>query len=348
MRVAIIVVTYNAQTWLATSLGSCEKHAPDVPVYVVDNASTDGTADTVLSRYPWVRLLKQSINTGFAYGNNLGIDRALADGAEAVLLLNQDAELTEGALGSLTDFLVTHPDVAAVQPIIMLPNGRVNSAGNSFHFLGFGEAGGNGLLLEQLSFKVPWLKTGQEPPYVSGAAVLLRASALKQVGTFHNELFMYHEDLELSLRLRVSGWKLAVRPDARVIHHYEHSRSLRQYYYMERNRLVVWCEVLSLRTLLILLPAFLVSELALLIVAAGKGWLLMKLRAYAYFFRLATWRQIKHRRKDLRVLRRMTDAELMSYASARIEYQPEETGAATRYVLNPLSTCLWRLLKPLV
>ncbi len=348
MRACIVIVTYNGRAWLAKSLGSCVRHAHGVPVYVVDNASTDGTAEAVRRDYPAVTLLPQAKNLGFAGGNNVGIASALAEGADAVLLLNQDAELTPGALPALDKHLAEHAEVGGVQPLILLPSGRVNSAGNSFHYLGFGEAAGNGLTADEAKERLPWLAQGSEPPYLSGAAVMLRASALRQVGLLHEELFMYHEDLELSLRLRGSGWKLALEPKAQVTHHYEHSRSLKQFYYMERNRLVVWNELFRMRTLLVLLPAFVFSELALLCMAALHGWLFEKLRSYAFFFLRSTWRSIAVRRRELAALKRVTDRGLLKYASARIEYHAAETGAMARYVFNPLSSLAWSIIKPVI
>jgi len=347
MQSAIVIVSYQGKEWLGKCLASCQNYAPDVPVYVVDNASTDASAE-LAARFAGVTVLRQEVNLGFAGGNNVGLRAAMKNGAEAIMLLNQDAVLTSGCLELLADYLENHNRVAAVQPAIFLPDGKVNSLGNSFHYLGFGEAGGNGLSLEEASRRLPWLKTGSEPPYLSGAAMLVRAAALRQVGLFYEELFMYHEDLELSLRLRTAGWRLAVLPAARVIHNYQPSRSLKQYYYMERNRFLVWNEIFSWRTRLVLLPVFLLSEIALLIMAANNGWIWEKLRAYAYFLRPASWFSLVFQRRRWLKLRRVIDKELLSLASARIEYQAGQIGGLTRFIWNPLSTLAWALLKPLI
>lgn len=226
MQCGIVIVSYQGKHWLPACLNSCRSYAPECPVYVIDNASTDGSADLVREQFPEVRLLRQTDNLGFAGGNNVGLRAALQDHLDAVMLLNQDAQLSQNCLSILATHLETHPQVAAVQPAILLPDGRVNSLGNSFHFLGFAEAGGNGLTFTEASAQLPWVVGSLEPPYVSGAAVLLRAEALTQVGFFADELFMYHEDLELSLRLRLAGWHLSVEPAAHVVHHFEFSCSL--------------------------------------------------------------------------------------------------------------------------
>jgi len=347
MNTAIIVATFNGRRWLKNCLASCRRFAPDVPVYVVDNASTDGSAE-LAATFSNVTVLKQIINRGFAGGNNVGIREAIKDGAETVMLLNQDAELTAGSLSALANYLATHPKVAAVQPAIMLPDGRVNSLGNSFHFLGFGEAGGNGLTMEEAKQRLPWVKNNSEPPYLSGAAVMLRAKALEQVGLFDEELFMYHEDLKLSLQLRAAGWQLAVLSEARAVHYYEPGRSKGQYYYMERNRLIVWNEIFQKRTLLLLLPFFILSEVVLITTSLFKGWFGQKLRSYIYFLRPASWYHIKRQRYSFMKLKQKSDSELMSYASATINYQARETGSLTRYFYNSLSSLVWFIIRPLI
>lgn len=347
MQTAIVIVSFNGAKWLGQCLKSCQNFAPNVPVYVVDNASTDNSA-AIAANYSEVTVLRQELNRGFAGGNNAGIRAALNDGAEAVMLLNQDAELTVGCLPALLDYLLANPQVAGVQPAIMLPDGRVNSLGNSFHYLGFGEAGGNGLSLAEAQKKLSWIKNNTEPPYLSGAAVLLRASALQQAGLFYEELFIYHEDLELSLRLRAAGWQLAVLPAVSVTHYYESSRSLKQYYYMERNRLIVWYEVFSIKTICLLLPIYLLAEPILLLMAIAQGWIGAKIRSYAFFFRPGGWLHIITARRRLQNLRKVPDKHLMSFATASISYQTGPTAFITRWFWNPLSTLAWGIFKPLI
>lgn len=347
MRLAIIIVSYNGQRWLERSLGSCVQHTPGVPVYVVDCASTDGSADFVARTFPEAHLLRQSKNLGFAGGNNVGIRQALADGAEAVFLLNQDAELTPGCLSTLAQYLEQHPRCAAVQPGIFLPDGKVNSLGNSYHYLGFGESGGNGLSEAEASKALSWVMSKGEPPYLSGAAVLLRSAALTQVGLFDEELFMYHEDMELCLRLRLAGWHLAVELKAHVIHYYDHQRSVRQLYYMERNRFIVWLSCFRWPTVLVLAVPMVAAELLMLLAAAMHGWLLPKLRSYGYFLRLDSWKKIMERRHRVQALRQVSDRVVLSFASATISARHAASGTLHDFA-NALGVTGWKLLYPLI
>lgn len=349
MTVAIVVVAYNGRGFLEHALASGVQYGEGAPIYVVDNASTDGLADLLAEKFPHIRPLRQSKNLGFAGGNNVGIKAAMAAGAEAVFLLNQDAALTPGALPTLERYLTQHPETAAVQPLLLLPDGKVNSIGNSFHYLGFSEAGGNGRSRDQATAQCPWVKGAEvgEPPAISGAGVLLRVAALQAVGLLEERLFLYHEDLELSLRLRLAGWHLAVCPEAVVVHHYEHSRSLTKFYYMERNRGLVWFSFWKWPTLLMLAIPAILCELSLLVLSIPGGWTSDKLRADAYFLRPDTWAYVGKRRRELKRLRRQPDRVMFSWASARLSVAP--TGSwVLKFVFNPLSELAWAILQPLL
>lgn len=341
MKTAIVIVTYNAEPWLGKSLASCREWSPQTPVYVVDNNSRDRTVALIKRDYPWVKLIQHPSNSGFAAGNNIGIRRAILDGADSILLLNQDAQLTAGAIDSLNYYLQVNPHWAAVQPVILLPDGRVNSIGNRFHYLGFAEAGGNGEL-----FATAWRQnygrgTKVEPAYFSGAAVLLRASALRQVGDFSEELFMYHEDLELSLRCRLNGWGIGIAPEARVIHYYTPRRSCKQMYFMERNRYLVWLSYFKIPTLALLLIPALAAELAVLITAVFNRWLGAKIKVYSYFTRAATWDYIKQQRRQLKTLRKVSDRVILGWAASRLEWSGGQ-------IFNQASQWLWRVIYPLI
>lgn len=347
MKAAIIILCYNGVRYLPAMLGSCQKYAPRVPVYLVDNASSDGTLPYVTNNWPKVKLLRQTANLGFAAGNNVGIKQAIADGTEAVFLLNQDAELTRGSLDKLVNYLSLHPRLALVQPRVNLPDGRVNSLGNCYHYLGFGFAGGNGLSYEEALRRLPWFKRQSEIPYGSGAAVLLRVQALQAVGLFDEHLFMYHEDLELGLRLRCYGWQLQVVPEAEVIHHYQFAANPNSFYFMERNRLVVWLSYFKLPTLLLLLIPFILSEVALLVSSLLSGWLGAWWRSRAYFFKVEAWRYLVQKRKQVRKFKQVSDRYLLSFATGSIHFQ-EHNPWYVSYLFNPLANLGWLVLKPLI
>jgi GT2 family glycosyltransferase len=324
-------------------------------VYVVDNASTDGSRDLVAMEFPEVTLLAQPFNGGFGGGCNVGIRAARANGAPWVLLLNQDAVLQDGTIVALAQFLADHPAAAAVQPAVMRDDGLVNSLGNPLHYLGFSVAGGDGMTIAQAERNpmLPWLRDGRwltdgvEVPAFGGAVVMLRTSALNDVGLFEEELFLYHEDLELGLRMRRAGWTLHLLGSVTAVHHYEFSRNVGKWYYLERNRHWLLLAHYSRRSLTVLAAPLACVELTVWAMAVRQGWAREKWRSYIYWLRPGTLAHVRHRRHDHALRGGVSDAELLAPASGRLD-STEASGALISAVVNPASEALWRLLRPLL
>jgi GT2 family glycosyltransferase len=192
---------------------------------VVDNASTDGTTDLLASRYPQVQVVRNATNLGFAGGVCEGLKHVTTP---YVVLLNNDATVRPGWLGELlTPF--EDPSVAAVTSKLLLPDGRLQSAGGYLEATGYGHD----------------LDTGGDAPaevaYGCGAALALRMDAVREVGGMDPAYFLYYEDVDLSWRLWLAGHRVVFQPTAVAVH--EHSAStgggkaLLHTYYTERNRL---------------------------------------------------------------------------------------------------------------
>ncbi len=283
MRTAFIVVTYRAQLYLDGLFSTLEQHTElsDTRIIVIDNASDDQTLEElrrVTAGWQNVDILPQSRNTGFAEGNNIGIARARELGAEYVVLLNQDLELTQGWLAPLLAVMQQRPDVAAAQPLILLHSEPelVNTAGNHLHFCGFGYCGDYRRPIDSLRD----VRTVRSVAFASGAALMLRMSALDQAGDFDESLFLYHEDCELQIRLRQQGYDCVLVPEARVFHKYTASFSPQKYALLDRNRWLVLLKTWPMDRLLVAVPALAGIELAVLVFAARSGWLRAKLRTY--------------------------------------------------------------------
>ena len=178
----------------------------NLQIVVVDNDSQDESVSQIRVSYPDIALIETRRNLGFAGGNNIGIRYALEHGAEYIWLLNNDTVVDPGALTAMVELAEKDRRIGVVGSVLYYMEqptkvqawggGRVNLiTGRSRHLLAPGE-----------------------PHYITGASVLLRSEAIKQVGLLDEGFFMYWEDVDLSLRLRKAGWKLAVADDARVLH----------------------------------------------------------------------------------------------------------------------------------
>lgn len=220
---AIVIVSYNVREELGVCLHSLVGHTDPYPteIVVVDNASTDGTAQMVREHWPGVRLLETGANLGFARANNVGI-RATA--SEYVLLLNPDTVVPPGAIAALVRGLAIHPDAAAAGPRL------VDDAG--FPELSFGWAIGPfgelrqkivGTLYERRVRRVVrmvdrWSREPGPREWVSGACLLLRRGDLEAVGLLDERYFMYTEDVDLCVSLRRRGRAVYYVPQSEVLH----------------------------------------------------------------------------------------------------------------------------------
>lgn len=347
IKVRIVVLTYNAEAYLEGCLGSLRgirTDGLDVGVIVVDNASSDRTVETIRAHHTWVTLVESAENKGFAGGNNIGIARAIAEGAEYVYLLNQDTVVDPDFLVQAVKVAEADERIGSVQSLLLLESERayINSTGNAIHFLGFGYC---------LDYRRPvseWTHTGiHELAYASGASVLYRTSVLERVGLLDEELFLYHEDLDLGWRIRLAGHSNVLAAHSRVYHKYEFSRSIAKYYFMERNRYIVLMKHFRVWTLLLLAPFLLITEFALLFVSLFTGWWKEKVKVYRYFLDRRVWRYIARARARSTLLREVGDREIVRLYTPTIRFQ-DVTGPFTKYIANPLMTIVWSVLRLLI
>lgn len=269
MTLSVVIVSYASSGHVLATLDVVRAQLqPGDEVVVVDNASPDGTADLVAGAAPWARLERSATNTGFAGGANRGAE--LARGA-LLLFLNPDAVPEPGALDALRAGAARWD---AWQGLLLRDDAElVNSAGGEVHYLGVAWAGG---------CDAPARDAGRDPRpigFASGACLAVSRARFLALGGFSAPFFMYCEDVDLSLRVRLAGGRVGIEPAARFRHDYDFGKGPEKWLGLERNR---WWTVLRTYPwplLAAVLPAMLGLELALLVVAARGGWLPAKARA---------------------------------------------------------------------
>ncbi len=271
MPLAIVIVTWNTGEDVRASLDALgpQLRAGD-EVIVVDNASADATAAIAAGHPAVTRVLETGANLGFAAGCNRGA-AAAGDQADVLLFLNPDCVAEPGCLDALRR---APAGWAAWMGLVTLADGEtVNTAGNEVHYLGLSWAGGIGRPVSEVT------GGAVEVSCLSGACLAIRRAEFDELGGFHEPFFMYCEDLDLSLRLRLAGHRIGLVPDARVRHDYAFEKGVAKWRLLERNR---WLTVLRCypgRLLAGVLPGMLLLEVGLLGVAAAGGWRPAKLRA---------------------------------------------------------------------
>lgn len=233
-RIAAVVVSYRAPTRAVAAVRALARSRRALDqVLVVDNGGAD--AARLGRELPAATVIATTRNLGFAGGANVGLRAALEAGADAVLLVNDDAALAPDALEALERALDA-PGVGIVAPALVRPDERVESLGLSF-------APWSGRLRE-LGRGAVWAPTAAGAPRevdAASACVLLVARAvLEAVGLFDEGYFFYFEDLDLCLRVRQAGWRVVVEP--RAVAHHEGSatigrRSARRLYLAVRGHL---------------------------------------------------------------------------------------------------------------
>lgn len=221
MNTHIILVNWNSLVKTMRCLRSLEDlTAAPAKVWVIDNGSEDDSASELahyLAASPLrAELVCTGVNLGFGGGCNVGIERALSEGADTIWLLNNDAVAAADALVALQARMESDPSLGAVGSVIY-------DLHHPKRILVWG--GGRVILWAGLSSHFLRATTPDRLDYLTGASLLLRREALERVGHFDSQnFFMYWEDTDLCLRLRAAGWKLAVAEASRIWH--EHSSSL--------------------------------------------------------------------------------------------------------------------------
>lgn len=239
--VAIVVLSWNRKDDTLACLASLAGIADrPLDVIVVDNGSTDGSADAVAAAFPMADLVRLRRNTGFSGGVNAGMTAALERGADAVLLLNNDMVVEAGFLAPLVA-AATRPGVGAACSQILFADGseRIWYAGASFR----PRRGHHGRNIGYGSAPLP----PSRPPYsvdiACGGAMLISREAIDAVGPFDEGLFAYREDMDWSLRARALGLGVVVVPASVVRHEVSASTggasSPASLYYDMRNLIVV-------------------------------------------------------------------------------------------------------------
>jgi GT2 family glycosyltransferase len=223
--VSAIVVSFNVRDLLVDCLRAFYA-CSDVPAeaVVVDNASTDGSADVVAREFPEAKLIRLHTNVGFGRANNAGLQQAEG---RFVLLLNPDVTVMPGCVGRLADFLLVRPDVGAVGPRLQRPDGSLDLAARR----GFPTPSAAFYRLSGLAKAFPHnerfnqYNMGYLPPTEihemdagTAACLMVRRAAVDRVGFFDPDYFMYGEDLDLCFRLKSGGWKIYYLPTARAVH----------------------------------------------------------------------------------------------------------------------------------
>jgi hypothetical protein len=260
-KVAIVVLNWNGRDDTIECLRSLEVlDYSNQRVIVVDNSSSDGSVGALRRNCDNVELIENSTNLGFAEGNNVGIRRALLTDPAYVLLLNNDTVCSSDFLSRMIDFMEGNRDVGLCNPVQYSYNDRetILAAGGTLNFVGQSSLNAQGL--KDMKLGRPF-----ETTYASGACLLIRGDLLRALGFLDGEMYFGAEDVDISLRFWIAGYRIVVVPDSIIFH--KHSVSVSRMpnswrvYFSVRSRIRMMIKNLQWRTNIVAIPVCIMLQL---------------------------------------------------------------------------------------
>lgn len=325
MRASIIIVNYNGGELLQRCVQAAVSGLPPDntdEILLIDNVSTDGSADAIEANFPTVQVIRSTENLGFGGANNLAAQYAKG---EYLAFLNPDAVVEPRWLDELIVVLETMPQAGmATSKIVLLDTpDTINTCGGDMHITGLTLCRGMGAPHYAYVHQ-------DEVSAISGAAFAMRRDLYVELGGFDASFFLYMEDTDLSLRVRLAGYRCIYVPTSLVYHNYELRFGPKKTLYQERNRYRMLLKSLHWQTLLRLVPALLLAEIITwgFVILRDRKRFMNKLQAYASI--VQHWPTIMQQRATVQATRRVSDHELLALCAYRIAYEQTGNGFSAR------------------
>lgn len=226
MRLSVVFLSYNTRDLTRQALNSVLAAAEglEAEIFVVDNASADGSADMVAAEFPQVKLVCNEANVGFSAGNNVALRQVTG---EYALLINTDTIVRRDALHAMVEFLDAHPEAGACGCKILDPDGTLqldSRRGFPTPLAAFCKMSGLSRLFPKHPLMARYHLTHLDPEQtaeievLSGSCMMVRKAAMDQVGLLDEDYFMYGEDIDWCYRFHQAGWKIYYLPTTAIIH----------------------------------------------------------------------------------------------------------------------------------
>lgn len=226
-RITVIIVNYNVKEFISDLLDSLNKAAGEIEleVFIVDNASSDGSAEFLKKNFPWVHLIENSENLGFGKANNQAISKATGD---YTLLINPDTVVREDTLKVMYDHMEGNPETGAAGCKLLNPDGTFapesrrsvpTPATALWKLTGLSTLFPNSKTFGK--YHLGWMSENEKAsvPVLSGSFMFFRTSVLQEIGGFDERFFMYAEDIDICYRTTNAGYRIDYVPDTSVTHY---------------------------------------------------------------------------------------------------------------------------------
>lgn len=335
-KVTAIIVNWNDKDVIVECIQSIlDQNRNKIDIIISDNGSKDDSVEFIRKHFPSIKIIENGKNLGFGSAINRGL--ALAKG-DYLLFLNSDLKLHSKCVGELAKVLESDSNVGGTIPKILHidQQNTINSLGVLINYTGIAYPN----LIGQ---KDP----GYQEPFESacGGIFMLKREVYETVGGFDEDLFLYHEDHDLSWRIRLAGWHLKVIPQAIMYHHYKFNKGILKYYSSEKNRLHILLKNMEVKTLALICPALIIVEFSQWLHAAINKWFLLKMKSY--FEILILLPSILTKRKKQKYLRKVPDKEITRIYQGTLAVSGMDNSLLTN-LLSPALNTYWKIIRHLI
>ena len=332
-KVTAIIVNWNDKNVIVECIQSLlDQDRNQIDIIISDNGSEDGSVEFLRRSFPSIEIIENRENLGFGSAINRGLSVARGD---YLLFLNSDLKLSSKCVGELVKLLESDSNAGGVIPKILHIDQK-----NTINSLG--------VLINYTGIAYPNLLGQKDPnwtePFESacGGIFMLRREVYETVGGFDEDLFLYHEDHDLSWRIRLAGWRLKVEPQAVMYHHYKFNKGVQKYYSSEKNRLYLLLKNMEVKTLALIFPALIIVEFSQLFHATIHKWFLLKMKSYIEILTLLP--RILSKRKKQKHLRKVSDKEITRIYQGTLAVSGMNNPLLT-HLLSPVLNTYWKIIR---
>ena len=335
-KVTAIIVNWNDKDVIVECIQSLlDQNRNEIDIIISDNGSKDDSVEFIRKHFPSIKIIENGENLGFGSAVNRGLGLAKGD---YLLFLNSDLKLHSKCVEELANVLERDPNAGGTIPKILHidQQNTINSLGVLINYTGIAYPN----LLGQKD-------SGHQEPFESacGGIFMLRREVYETVGGFDEDLFLYHEDHDLSWRVRLAGWQLKVAPQAIMYHHYKFNKGALKYYSSEKNRLHILLKNMEVKTLVLIFPALITIEFSQWFHAVLHRWFLFKMKSYIEIIKI--FPRILTKRKKIKLLRKVSDKEITRIYKGTLAISGTSNPLLT-YLLSPALNAYWKIIRPLI
>lgn len=313
-NISIVILSYNSREDLVECIPSIRSQTySNFEIILVDNASTDGSEEFVRTNYPEIKVIQTGKNLGYPAGNNAGFE--IAEG-EYIVVVNPDTVADPEWLAELIKPLENDRTITATTSKVLMyyQKDRINACADTTHYTGLTFCRG-------FNKPVSEFNNYQEVGSFAGGSFAIRSDKLKNVNGFDPDFFLYLEDTDLSWRIRFAGGKIMYVPKSVIYHKAKLSITPWKEFYLERNRYLMLLKNFDSKTLILLFPALVITEVVTFGHATLHGSKYIKSKLNACWWIIYNYKFVIKKRKENLSKKRITDQKFVESLDWRIPFE---------------------------